>query len=111
MLQAPSRRPGDLVSALMVLVSEKPASAIGMLQTKISYREGHKARRVGEEAMQPDQPIAGCHGACRPRLKIRPDLMHHLLHKVTAFLPRVGWHPGVQVTPHIIPKSPNILHV
>jgi len=31
----------------MVLVSEKPDSDIGMLQTKLSYREGHKARRVG----------------------------------------------------------------
>jgi hypothetical protein len=31
--------------------------------------------------------------------------------KVTARLPRVGWYPGVQVTPHIIPKSPNTLHV
>jgi hypothetical protein len=31
--------------------------------------------------------------------------------KVMARLPRVGWYPGVQVTPHIIPKSPNTLHI
>ena len=38
--------------------------------------------------------------------RLAPSVM-----KVTARLPRVGWHPGVQVTPHIIPKSPNTLHV
>ena len=31
----------------MVLVSDKPSNAIGILQTKLRYREGHEARRVG----------------------------------------------------------------
>jgi len=30
----------------MVLVSDKPSNDIGILQTKLSDREGHKARRV-----------------------------------------------------------------
>ncbi len=32
----------------MVLVSDKLNNDIGCLQTKLSYREGHEARRVGE---------------------------------------------------------------
>jgi hypothetical protein len=32
----------------MVLVFDKPNSYIGLLQTKLSHREGHEARRIGE---------------------------------------------------------------
>ena len=63
----------------MVLVSHKPSSYIGILQTKLSYRERHKARRVGLETMPLDQDIEGRHGERQARLKIRPAPMHHLL--------------------------------
>jgi hypothetical protein len=46
----------------MVLVFDKPNSYVGFLQTKLSYREGHEARRIGEEAMPLDQDIKGGHG-------------------------------------------------
>jgi len=45
----------------MVLVSYKPNNDIGILQTKLSNREGHEARRVGEEAMPLDEHIEGGH--------------------------------------------------
>ena len=35
----------------MVLVSDKPSNGIGILQTKLSHRERHKARRGGLEAI------------------------------------------------------------
>src|SRR2546422_10361997 len=63
----------------MVLVSYKPNSNIGILQTKLSNREGHEARRVGLEAMPLDQHIEGGHGEREPGVKIRPAPMHHLL--------------------------------
>ena len=59
----------------MVLVSDKPCSAIGILQTKLGYREGHEARRVGLETMPLDEHIEGGHGECQTRLKIRPAPM------------------------------------
>src|SRR6266568_1257038 len=62
----------------MVLVSDKPSNDISILQTKFSYREGHKARRVRLEAMPLDQHIEGGHGERQARLKIRPSPMHHL---------------------------------
>ena len=31
----------------MVLVSHEPNNDIGILQTKLSHREGHEARRIG----------------------------------------------------------------
>ena len=43
----------------MVLVSDKPSNDIGILQTQLSDREGHEARRVGLEAMPLDEDIEG----------------------------------------------------
>src|SRR6266436_6540312 len=63
----------------MVLVLYKLTNDIGILQTKLSHREGHEARRVGEEAMPLDEHIEGRHGERKPGVKIRPDPMHHLL--------------------------------
>src|SRR5215472_6523863 len=63
----------------MVLVSDKPSNDISILQTKLSHREGHEARRGGLEAMPLDEHIEGGHGKRQTRLKIRPAPMHHLL--------------------------------
>jgi len=63
----------------MVLVSDKPSNIIGILQTKLSNREGHEARRVGLKAVPLDQHVEGGHGEGQTRLKIRPAPMHHLL--------------------------------
>ena len=62
----------------MVLVADKPSSYIGILQTKLSHREGYEARRIGLEAMPLDQYIEGGHGKRQARLKIRPAPVHHL---------------------------------
>src|SRR6266850_5217549 len=64
----------------MVLVSDKLRNNTGILQTKLSHREGHKARRGGLETMPLDQHIEGRHGERQACLKIRPAPMHHLLH-------------------------------
>ena len=63
----------------MVLVSDKLSNNTGILQTKLSYREGHKARRGGLETMTLDQHIEGRHSEPQACLKIRPAPMHHLL--------------------------------
>ena len=63
----------------MVLVSDKPSNDIGILQTKLSHREGHEARRVGEEAMPLDEHIEGGHGEREPCLEIIPNAVYHLL--------------------------------
>ena len=62
----------------MVLVAYKPRSNIGILQTTLSNREGHEARRGGLETMPLDQHIEGGHGERQARLNIRPAPMHHL---------------------------------
>src|SRR5499433_3273925 len=62
----------------MVLVSDKPSNAIGILQTKLSDRERHETRRIGVEAMPLDEHIEGGHGERQTRLKILPASMHHL---------------------------------
>jgi hypothetical protein len=62
----------------MVLVSDKPSNDIGILQTKLSHREGHEARRVGLETMPLDQDIEGGHGEGEPGVEIRPDAVHDL---------------------------------
>src|SRR5438094_5279092 len=62
----------------MVLVSYKLANHVSILQTKLSHREGHEARRIGLETMPLDQHIEGGHGECQARLKIHPASMHHL---------------------------------
>src|SRR5712691_10221019 len=51
---------------------------ISILQTKFSHREGHKARRVGLEAMPLNQHIEGRYSKGQARLTIRPAPMHHL---------------------------------
>ena len=45
----------------MVLVSDKPSNASGILQTKLRDREGHEARRGGPEALPLDQHIEERH--------------------------------------------------
>src|SRR5881397_311079 len=64
----------------MVLVYDKPNNAIGILQTKLRYREGHEARRGGLETIPLDQDVEGGHGEGEPGVKIRPTPMHDLLH-------------------------------
>ena len=62
----------------MVLVSDKPSNYVGILQTKLSHREGHEARRGGLETMPLDQHIEGGYGERQARLKIGPAPMHDL---------------------------------
>src|SRR5437660_140480 len=62
----------------MVLVAYILDNYVSILQTKFSYREGYKARRIGLEAMPLDQDIEGGHGERQARLKIRPAPVHHL---------------------------------
>ena len=62
----------------LIFVRLLPEVHIGILQTKLSHREGHEAGRIGLEAMPLDQHIEGGHGEREARLKIRPASMHHL---------------------------------
>src|SRR5215471_819579 len=62
----------------MVLVSYRLYTYVSILQTKLSEREGHEARRVGLEAVPLDQHIEGGHGEGQTCLKIRPTPMHHV---------------------------------
>src|SRR5919201_3255228 len=62
----------------MVLVSDKPSDALGILQTKLSDRERYETRRVGLEAIPLDEDIEGRHGEGQARLKIGPAPMHDL---------------------------------
>src|SRR5215813_15535629 len=62
----------------MVLVFYRPDNYISLLQTKLRYREGHEARRVGLEPVPLDQYIEGRHGERQARMKIRPAPMHDL---------------------------------
>src|SRR5713101_5880921 len=63
----------------MVLVSYKPNNKISILQTKLSNRERHEARHVGEEAMPLDEHIEGGHGEREPGVEIRPAPVHDFL--------------------------------
>src|SRR5262245_37664502 len=72
----------------MVLVSYKLNNDIGILQTKLSDREGHEARRVGEEAMPLDEHLEGGHGERQTRLNIRPASLHHLFEMADECQPR-----------------------
>src|SRR5438552_7704441 len=63
----------------MVLVSYILDNYISILQTKLSNREGHEARRIGLEALPLDEHVEGRHGECQPGVKIRPAPMHDLL--------------------------------
>ena len=60
----------------MVLVSYILDNHISILQTKLSHREGHEARRIRLEALPLDEHIAGRHGEREPGVKIRPAPMH-----------------------------------
>src|SRR5712692_8310320 len=60
----------------MVLVSYRLDNYISILQTKLSDREGHEARRIGLEAVPLDEHIEGGHGEREPRLKILPHAVH-----------------------------------
>jgi len=62
----------------MVLVADKPGNDIGILQTKLSHRKGHEARRSGLETVPLDQYIEGGHGEREPGVEIRPDPVHDL---------------------------------
>ena len=53
----------------MVLVSYSLDNYVSILQTKLSNREGHEARRIGLEAMLLDEHIEGRHGEGQARLK------------------------------------------
>jgi hypothetical protein len=44
---------------------------VSILQTKISYREWHEARRIGLEAVPLDEDIEGRHGECEARPEVR----------------------------------------
>src|SRR2546428_13927499 len=63
----------------MVLVTYILDNYFSILQTKLSHRERHEARGVGEEAMPLDEHIEGGHGERESGLKIRPAPMHPLL--------------------------------
>src|SRR5882724_4348145 len=63
----------------MVLVSCKPNTIISILQTKLSHREGHEARRMGLEAMPLDQHIKSRHSERQACLEVRPTPVHHFL--------------------------------
>jgi hypothetical protein len=76
----------------MVVVSDKPSDDIGLLQTKLCYREGHEARRVGLETMPLDQHIEGGHGEREPGVEIRPDAMHDLLERTIRPKARIVLH-------------------
>jgi hypothetical protein len=63
----------------MMLVSDKPSGDIGILQTKLSYREEYETRRIGLEAMPLDEHIKRRHREGEAGLKIFPDVVYHLL--------------------------------
>ena len=62
----------------MVLVAYILDNYISILQTKVSDREGHEARRIGLETMPLDQHIEDGHGEREPGVEIRPAPMHDL---------------------------------
>src|SRR5436309_12423609 len=63
----------------MVLVSYKLNNKISILQTKLSNRERHEARHVGEEAMPLDQHIERAHREREAGAEILPASVHDLL--------------------------------
>ena len=60
----------------MVLVSYTLYKHSSILQTKLSDGEGDEARRIGLEAMPPDQYIEGRHSEREPGVEIRPHAVH-----------------------------------
>src|SRR5215510_6660719 len=63
----------------MVLVFDKPKSHTSILQTKLNHREGHEARRIGEEAMPLDEDIKGSHSEGEAGVEVLPDSVHDFL--------------------------------
>src|SRR5712692_7823649 len=51
-------------------------NGVSLLQTQLSHREGHEARRTGLEAMPLDQHIEGRHGEREPGVARRPHAVH-----------------------------------
>src|SRR3989454_1914979 len=51
-------------------------NGVSRLQTELSHREGHEARRIGLEAMPVDQHIEGRHTEREPGVEIRPHAVH-----------------------------------
>src|SRR5438034_7377117 len=60
----------------MVLVSYRLDNYVSILQTKLSDREGHEARRMGLEAMPLDQHIKRRHREREAGVKVLPAPMH-----------------------------------
>jgi hypothetical protein len=50
---------------------------VSSLQTKLSHRERHKARRVGLEAIPLNQHIEGGYGERQEHLKIDLNIQNH----------------------------------
>src|SRR5438128_9154196 len=63
----------------MVLVAYILSNYLSSLQTKLSHREGHEARRIRLEAMPLDQHIEGGHSERQPGVEIRPYAVHDSL--------------------------------
>src|SRR5262245_45407250 len=63
----------------MVVVFDKPNGSISLLQTQLSHRERHAARRLGEEALPLDEDMKGGHGAGEADVAGLPAPLHHLL--------------------------------
>jgi len=63
----------------MVLVSYILGNYVSLLQTKLSHREGHEARRIGLEAMPLDQHIKSRHGEREAGLEVLPDPVRDFL--------------------------------
>src|SRR5882724_10438150 len=70
-VMAPVGMPVSIVASIVT-------NGVSLLQTKLSHREGHKARRVGLEAMPLDQQIKSGHGEREPGVEIRPGPVHDL---------------------------------
>src|SRR5439155_4332275 len=85
----------------MVLVSDKPSNDIGILQTQLSNREGHKTRRVGAETMPLDQPLDRRPGACETSVAILPPAGHDLLAVTAEPQPR----PPRLDQPPVLPRA------
>src|SRR5207249_6269149 len=86
----------------MVLVSYSLDNYVSILQTKLSNREEHEARRIGLEAMPLDQDIKGRHGERESGLEIPPHAVHDLFEMANA-----GQHRQHRLHQHtLLPLSP-----
>ena len=62
--------------AFPLAVTPLVTNGVSRLQTELSHREGHEARRIGLEAMPVDQHIEGRHTEREPGVEIRPHAVH-----------------------------------